>query len=92
LISPPPDRQYAAIAAVTPDPRDPRRLTVRFRPAPGDSHPQLHVAETVGEVVVGALVTPSRAGPVPDYQATVTLAAPLGQRVVLDAATGLPVR
>ena len=92
LITPPPDKQYAAIAAVTPDPRDPRRLTVRLRLAPGAGHPQLDVAQTAGEIVVGALVTPSRAGSVPDYQATVTLAAPLGQRVVLDAATGLPVR
>jgi hypothetical protein len=61
---------------------------------PGGIRPHIAVAQTPGAVVVGALLPTADAGPGagPLQRAAVTLAAPLGRRVLLDAATGLPVR
>jgi hypothetical protein len=92
LLRQQPDPRYAPLASARADRRDPRRITIRLVTPPGDSHPHIAAVQAAGAVIVAAQVTGTGYGPRREtlYQATVTLTAPLGQRVLLDASTGLP--
>jgi hypothetical protein len=56
--------------------------------------PRIAVLQAPDVIVIGGLVTRSGTGTYPArrYRATITLTAPIGHRVILDAATGGPVR
>jgi hypothetical protein len=95
LLAPPPDLQrYAPVVSITPAQGDPRRIAVRADLPSGTAEARIAVLQTPGGIVIGALITRSctHTCPARRYRTTIGLTAPIGHRVILDAATGRPAR
>jgi hypothetical protein len=93
-IAPARDVRYARVANAVRDPADPRRVSISLELGPCGAHPHTAVMQTRRAVVVAGLVTPRCPCRSPGaggfYQSTITLRAPLGSRLLLDAQSGLP--
>lgn len=97
LLTQPRDDHYAHIASASLQPGG-RRVILHVTLPPGQASPRVALIQTPGAVVVGAVIvnaltTPTGSGPrsASAYAAVITLSAPLGQRPLLEASTGLPV-